>query len=293
MIKVSPMNSAHVGVADAVPSLSAPRLMLLFVLGLGIVSGLRASHFDAPTFHRAITQSAPAIVPVAMKTAQKKISVLPVSSAFAQEMTMKPSALIQRWQPIIAAASRQFHISPDWVRSVMRMESGGRTMLDERYPITSDAGAMGLMQVMPQTYRDMRAAYKLGADPYNPHDNIYAGVAYLSALHKKYGYPAMFAAYNDGPGNLEAHLFRGRPLPDETIAYMSGIVGGAGAHGAGKVKMTQPDGAPVTIDLAQVRGVRAPLPGEYAENVQAVITVGKKHQGVREDLATAKRLTLS
>ena len=43
-------------------------------------------------------------------------------------MTMTPSALIKRWEPIIAAASRQFHVSQDWVRAVMRMESGGRTM---------------------------------------------------------------------------------------------------------------------------------------------------------------------
>jgi hypothetical protein len=266
------------------------RLLLLLVLSLGVVSGLRASHFGTSSLSHATVVPA---APVAAKIAHKTISI-PVSSAFAQETAMTPSALIKRWEPIIAAASRQFHISQDWVRAVMRMESGGRTMLDAKFPITSDAGAMGLMQVMPQTYRDMRVAYKLGADPYNPHDNIYAGAAYLSALHKKYGYPAMFAAYNDGPGNLEAHLFRGRPLPDETIAYVSGIVGGRGVHGgAGKVKFTQPDGAEIAIDLSQVRGVRAPLPGEYADNVQAVITVGKRHQGVREDLATAKRMTLS
>ena len=167
-------------------------------------------------------------------------------------------------------------------------------MLDEKFPITSDAGAMGLMQVMPQTYRDMRAAYKLGADPYNPHDNIYAGAAYLAELHKKYGYPGMFAAYNDGPGNWEDHLYRGRPLPAETVAYVSNIAGKGAVHGGGgKVKLTQPDGAPVMIDLAMVRAVRAPLPGEFADTVQAVIKLGKKQQGVRESVAEARRLTLS
>ncbi|MEI9930369.1 MAG: lytic transglycosylase domain-containing protein [Rhizomicrobium sp.] len=144
---------------------------------------------------------------------------------------------------------------------------------------------------MPETYREMRSAYKLGADPYNPHDNIYAGAAYLAELHRKYGYPGMFAAYNDGPGNWEDHLYRGRPLPAETVAYVSTIAGKGEVRG-GKVQLTQPDGNPVTINLAQVRTVRAPLPGEFADTVQAVIMLGKKQQGVRESVEAARRLTL-
>ena len=65
----------------------------------------------------------------------------------------------------------------------------------------------------------MAAQYRLGTDPFNPHDNIYAGAAYLRWLHGKYGFPAMFAAYNTGPGNLEDHLYHGQPLPAETRAY--------------------------------------------------------------------------
>ena len=76
---------------------------------------------------------------------------------------MTTSQLIKRWDPIVVAAAKKFHVSQDWIRSVMRMESGGRTMLDARFPITSYAGAMGLMQVMPQTYRDMRAAHMASA----------------------------------------------------------------------------------------------------------------------------------
>ena len=114
----------------------------------------------------------------------------------------------------------------------MRQESGGRTMLAENLPIVSAAGAMGVMQVMPGTYTEMAAQYGLGANPYNPRDNIYAGAAYLKWLHVKYGYPAMFAAYNDGPGNIEDHLHRGRALPAETRGYIAEIAKSLGDKSA-------------------------------------------------------------
>ncbi len=268
------------------------RVLSALVLGAGVLAGLRTSHLSMPRFQAPLVQTA-AITPQT-SAVPKKLSVMPdISRVFAQETAMTPAALMARWEPIIVAASREFHVSKDWIRAVMRRESGGRTMLDERFPITSDAGAMGLMQVMPQTYRDMRAAYRLGTDPYNPHDNIYAGAAYLAELHRKYGYPGMFAAYNDGPGNWEDHLYRGRSLPAETVAYVGKIASNGAMYAGGRVKLTQPDGAPVTIDLAMVRSVRAPLPGEYADSVQAVITVDKKHQGVRETVEEVRRLTLS
>jgi soluble lytic murein transglycosylase-like protein len=132
--------------------------------------------------------------------------VAPPPSAFAVESAMAPRDLMKRWDPIVAEASKKFGVSETWIRAVMRMESGGRTMLGENQPIISSAGAMGLMQVMPETYADMRAQYGLGADIFDPHDNIFAGAAYLHILYRKYGNPAMFAAYNDGPGALEDHL---------------------------------------------------------------------------------------
>src|SRR5207302_1397992 len=100
----------------------------------------------------------------------------------------------------------------------------GRTMLAEGKPITSRAGAMGLMQLMPGTYKLMSAQLKLGANPFDPRNNIYAGAAYLHQLYQHYGYPAMFAAYNDGPGNLEQKLQRGRLLLLETRNYVNRIV---------------------------------------------------------------------
>jgi membrane-bound lytic murein transglycosylase B len=215
-------------------------------------------------------------------------------TAFDLEQQMSIAQLMKRWDPWIAAAAKRFDVPENWIRAVMRIESGGRTMLGENQKIISSTGAMGLMQLMPETYNDMRMQYRLGADPYDPHDNILAGAAYLRFLRAKYGYPNMFAAYNDGPGNLEARMVDGGLLPAETINYVATITGkldggGAGAH-ANLAKFTRPNGEPVMIDGGAVIAVRAALPGEYAPGVLTVISVGKTRQGVRETPAQAKTI---
>jgi hypothetical protein len=63
--------------------------------------------------------------------------------------------------------------------------------------------AMGLMQIMPDTWAGLRVAI-LGADPYDPRDNILAGAAYLREMHDRYGSPGFLAAYNAGPGRYDA-----------------------------------------------------------------------------------------
>lgn len=105
----------------------------------------------------------------------------------------------------------------------MRAESGGRTSLGGR-PIVSHAGAMGLMQLMPGTWLDMRARYGLGANPHDPRDNIIAGTAYLRLMFDRFGYPGLFAAYNAGPARYAASLRTGRILPAETRAYVAELV---------------------------------------------------------------------
>src|SRR5450755_4655919 len=82
-------------------------------------------------------------------------------------------------------------------------------------------------RLMPKTYAEMRERLNLGADPYDPHDNILAGVGYLRAMYDRYGYPYLFAAYNAGPQRLDDYLFDGIPLPNETKAYLGAIVPGA------------------------------------------------------------------
>lgn len=131
---------------------------------------------------------------------------------------------VSRWRVEIAEASARFGVPVAWIERVMRAESGGQTMLGGR-PITSHAGAMGLMQLMPATWTAMRAAHGLRGNPHDPRDNILAGTAYLRAMHDRFGYPGLFAAYNAGPGRYAAHLASGRALPAETRAYLAQVSG--------------------------------------------------------------------
>lgn len=133
---------------------------------------------------------------------------------------------VARWRPYTHEASRRFGVPLAWIERVMRAESGGQTMLDGR-PITSQAGAMGLMQLMPATWAAMRAAHGLGRNPHDPRDNILAGTAYLCAMYDRFGYPGLFAAYNAGPGRYAAHLASGRALPAETRNYLAMVLGHA------------------------------------------------------------------
>jgi Transglycosylase SLT domain len=115
----------------------------------------------------------------------------------------------------IAEASQRFDIPASWLRAVIRAESAGD--LDAISP----KGAMGLMQIMPETWASMRLRYGLGADPFDAHDNILAGAAYLHELHDRYGAPGFLAAYDAGPARYEAYLAAGQPLPNETLAYVA------------------------------------------------------------------------
>jgi|HubBroStandDraft_2_1064218.scaffolds.fasta_scaffold114691_3 soluble lytic murein transglycosylase-like protein len=137
------------------------------------------------------------------------------------------SHAIEQWQPLIADAARRFAVPEDWVHAVMRLESGGHATWNGR-PITSSAGAMGLMQLMPGTYADMRLRYGLGPDPYDPHDNIFAGTAYLHEMFVRYGYPNLFAAYQAGPKRLDRVLSGLDSLPKSTLDYMNSLISGTG-----------------------------------------------------------------
>lgn len=145
---------------------------------------------------------------------------------------------VSRWQPLIDQASARCGVPADWIARVMRAESAGLTTLNGR-PITSRAGAIGLMQLMPGTWAEMRAVLSLGRDPHNPRDNIVAGTCYLRMMHDRFGYPGLFAAYNAGPGRYAEALTGRRSLPAETRAYLV-AVGGA-RSGAPTVVVPMPE----------------------------------------------------
>lgn len=130
------------------------------------------------------------------------------------------SAFVERydvadpWAASITEASRRFDIPEHWIRAVIRAES------DDDARAVSPKGARGLMQIMPPTWDELRALHRLGDDPFDPHDNIIAGTAYLRALYDSYGMPGALAAYNAGPARYEEHKLLGVPLPRETLAYL-------------------------------------------------------------------------
>ena len=109
------------------------------------------------------------------------------------------------------------------MREVMNQESGDRLNDADGLLITSSAGAMGLMQVMPQTFNELQQRYQLGNDPYEPRNNILAGTAYIREMYNRYGSPGFLAAYNAGPDRVDAYLTDGSPLPDETLSYLTAV----------------------------------------------------------------------
>lgn len=155
---------------------------------------------------------------------------LAVAAAVAPRLELAGADPLTRWTALIREAAARAHIPEAWIRRVMRAESGGRTMLGGR-PITSTAGAMGLMQLMPATWGAMRARLDLGSDPFDPHDNILAGAVFLRLMYDRFGYPGLFGAYNAGPARYAAHL-KGAALPAETIGYLAKVSGDEGAAAA-------------------------------------------------------------
>jgi hypothetical protein len=135
---------------------------------------------------------------------------------------------VRSFASFVTKAAQRFGIPEHWIHAVMRAESDG----DQR--TRSPKGAMGLMQIMPETWRELRVRFALGSDPYDPRDNILAGAAYLREMHDRYGMPGFLAAYNAGPGRYERYLATGRPLPAETRAYVTKLSAMIGAGQIGR-----------------------------------------------------------
>lgn len=143
----------------------------------------------------------------------------------ARGMYTPPGPPSDPWGPYVKEAAAKFDVPERWIREVMRQESGGKMYGRGGQLITSGAGAMGLMQVMPATYDEIRGRYpELGDDPFDPHNNILAGTAYIREMFDIYGSPGFLAAYNAGPGRMDDYLTRSRTLPDETRRYVA-IIG--------------------------------------------------------------------
>ena len=179
----------------------------------------------------------PAVCP-ALIAGIAAISLISGVVADAEPVAQTPenrSTAVDPFTAFIVEAERRFGIPAAWIGAVMQAESAGNARA------LSSAGAMGLMQIMPETWAVLRDRYGLGADPYDAHDNIMAGAAYLRELHDRYGAPGFLAAYNAGAARYEDHLATGRPLPTETLAYVEALaplIGSASTDGTASVAGT-------------------------------------------------------
>ncbi|BAK83262.1 transglycosylase SLT domain-containing protein [Komagataeibacter medellinensis] len=187
----------------------------------------------------------------------------------AQRIYAAPGTASDPWGPYIQEAATRFSVPAAWIRAVMHQESGGQQYLDGQLT-TSGAGAMGLMQLMPETYADMQARYGLGGDPYDPHDNIMAGTAYIRLMYERFGTPDFLAAYNAGPERVQEWHQNGNPLPAETIQYVAAISPGLGpdlppglSGGTGATMLAQADG--VSMNAAYVPPVVTPTLSRTAD----------------------------
>ena len=170
------------------------------------------SHRDAGGRHHAVRRMAFLLLSGLALATGATSTAIAQSAPAARTVSLDPHAAF------VVEASQRFGIPEAWIIAVKRAESSG----DVR--AISSAGAMGLMQVMPDTWTGLRVRYRLGRNPYDPRDNILAGTAYLREMWDRYGnVAAMLAAYNAGPGRYDEYRATARPLPAETRAYVAAL----------------------------------------------------------------------
>ena len=119
---------------------------------------------------------------------------------------------INKYNRLIQIYSRIYGVDEALVHSIIKNESCYRVKAK------SPVGAIGLMQLMPQTAKQMKIS-----NPWNPEQNIQGGVKYISEMLKQFGDMHLaVAAYNAGPGNVRK--YKGIPPFRETRTYVKRVL---------------------------------------------------------------------
>lgn len=181
------------------------------------VEPLQANTGQVPTAASTTTPSPPA---VSMTGSMKFFSVpwpgsLPLSMPNVQVAADSCEALGKaEIDKLVQSAAGKHGLSSDLLRSVMKQESAFKPCA------LSTAGAMGLMQIMPETAGMLHLE-----DPFDPAGNVDAGAKFLKMMLDRFGgdLPLALAAYNAGPGAVDK---AGRIPPiAETLQYLTNILG--------------------------------------------------------------------
>lgn len=116
-------------------------------------------------------------------------------------------------QSLVSDASTRNDVAPGLVNAILMAESAGNPAA------VSNAGAQGLMQIMPET-----AASCGVSNAFDPAQNVDCGTRYLHSLLTRYNnnIELAVAAYNAGPGAVDA--YRGVPPYAETRAYVTRVL---------------------------------------------------------------------
>lgn len=149
---------------------------------------------------------------VGERAEQKKRSFIEVMRDLEGDKGYVDKISFQNVEDLIEDVSRKFKVDSALIRAVIEMESGGNAKA------VSFKGAMGLMQLMPATAKDMGVE-----DPFDPRQNVEGGVRYLAHLLRKYDgdLDMALAAYNAGPGRVD--YYRGIPPFGETVNFVRNV----------------------------------------------------------------------
>lgn len=230
---------------------------------------------------------------VVMASLQVTSICLPaVAVAQAADRPITTSSATDPLAGAIRYAAQRFEIPAVWIRAVIEVASGG----DAR--ATSPQGAIGLMQIPPETWAELRARYHLGNDPHAPDDNIMAGAALLRELFDRYGAEGFLAAYIAGPRRYDDHLRTGRPLPPEVpirVAHLLPLIGTVSTDAATTNRSVEPTWTTAPLFIGRVViGPSAdwqPAEDRSAER-PAVGSVVAEPSGGRRSSATETRASL-